>query len=170
MFLINSFIFISFKNNFNIFLYTYIAIFNILSLINLIFIKKLRKFILLYNAISLSSFSLVLFIGGLEKLNEILSTNHFINLSIIFIIIYILIIVLSINHIKNFYTSTSYRNKFLRNSPTCGLIVSFSILGINLSKTSLNPDLIISIGLLLIGCGLAVCYSQFYKFFNNYHY
>lgn len=58
MFLINFFIFILFIPNFNIFIYDYIFIFNIFSLINLIFMKKLYSFIDLYTALSISSFSL----------------------------------------------------------------------------------------------------------------
>lgn len=61
MFLIDFFIFILFIHNFNIFIYTYIVIFNIFSLINLIFMKKLYSFIDLYTALSLSSFSLFYF-------------------------------------------------------------------------------------------------------------
>lgn len=167
MFLINFFIFILFIHNFNIFIYAYIFIFNIFSLINLIFMKKLYSFIDLYTAISISSFSLFLFLSGLYKLNEILSMNKFINLSILFIIIYILIIILSINHIKNFYNSKSYKNKILRNYPNYGLIVVGSLLGLFFSKLNLNQDLIIALGMVLLSCGFAVCYSHFYKFFYN---
>lgn len=167
MFLIDFFIFILFIHNFNIFIYTYIFIFNIFSLINLIFMKKLYSFIDLYTALSISSFSLFLFLSGLYKLNEILSINKFINLSILFIIIYILIIILSINHIKNFYNSKSYKNKILRNYPNYGLIVVGSLLGLFLSKLNLNQDLIIALGMVLLSCGFSVCYSHFYKFFYN---
>ncbi len=51
-FLIDLFIFILFMHNFNIFIYTYIVIFNIFSLINLIFIEKLSKFIFIKIAIN----------------------------------------------------------------------------------------------------------------------
>lgn len=167
MFLVDFFIFILFIHNFNIFIYVYIAIFNIFSLINLIFMKKLYKFIDLYTAISMSSFSLFLFLAGLYRLNEMLSTDKFINLAILFTIIYILIIILSINHMRNFYTSKSYQSKILKRSPKYGLIVVGSLLGLFLSKLNLNQDLIIALGMVLLGCGFAVCYSHFYKFFYN---
>lgn len=167
MFLIDFFIFILFIHNFNIFIYTYIAIFNIFSLINLIFAKKSSKFIDLYSAISMSSFSLFLFLFGLYKLNEILYTSNFIKISILFIATYILIIILSINHIKNFYSSKAYQNKTLKNSTKYGLIFFGSLLGLFISKLNLNQDFIISLGMILLGCGFAVCYSHFYKFSLN---
>lgn len=167
MFLVDFFIFILFIHNFNIFIYAYLAMFNIFSLINLIFMKKLYKFIYLYTAISMSSFSLFLFLSGLYRLNEILSTDKFINLTILFTIIYILIIILSINHIRKFYTSKNYQNKILSHYPKYGLIIVSSLLGLFLSKLNLNQDLIIPLGMVLLSCGFAVCYSHFYKFFYN---
>ncbi len=95
MFLIDFFIFILFMHNFNIFIYTYIVIFNIFSLINLIFIEKLSKFIYLYSTISTSSFSLFLFL--ICKLNEILSTSNFIKIAI--------------NHTRKLYSSKVYQSK-----------------------------------------------------------
>ncbi len=167
MFLIDFFIFVLFIHNFNIFIYTYIIIFNIFSLINLIFIEKLSKFIYLYSAISMSSFSLFLFLFGIYKLNEILSTSNFIKISILFISIYILIIIISINHIKKFYSSKVYQSKILKNSPKYSLIFLGSLLGLFLSKLNLNQDFIISLGMILLGCGFAICYSHFYKFSLN---
>ena len=55
MFLINFFIFILFIHNFNIFIYAYIFIFNIFSLINLIFMKKLYSFIDLWRSLKRST-------------------------------------------------------------------------------------------------------------------
>ncbi len=167
MFLVDFFIFILFIHNFNIFIYTYIITFNIFSLINLIFIKKLSKFIYLYSAISMSTFSLFLFLSGIYKLNEMLSTSHFIKISILFISIYILIIILSINHMKNFYSSKVYQNKILKNSPKYSLIFLGTFLGLFISKLNLNQDFIIPLGMILLGCGFAVCYSHFYKFSLN---
>ncbi|MPQ44841.1 hypothetical protein GBZ86_13960, partial [Clostridium tarantellae] len=64
-FIINFFIFLLFIGNFNTFIYTYIILFDIFTLINLIFIKKLYNDIELYSSISLSLFSLILFVSGL---------------------------------------------------------------------------------------------------------
>ena len=66
MFLINFFIFILFIPNFNIFIYAYIFIFNIFSLINLIFMKKLYSFIDLYTALNIILFTFFIFIWFIQ--------------------------------------------------------------------------------------------------------